>query len=180
MVSPHFKLSEFLVSDSHPDLAAKLEPDPVQLDNLRLLATSLLEPIRNHLEGPLAITSGLRSLELNSALGGSATSQHLHGEAADIVIPNQPKNAIWNLFQWLRLESKLPFCQLIIYRSESGVSFWKGNIHISIASQGGHHPNGVPIPVPPRVLVHDAISPGPPAPYWQVEEWLKMRRQWGA
>ena len=55
-------------------------------DNLKALATKVLQPIRDYYNKPVRITSGYRSKALNVAGGGSTTSQHSYGEAADIQI----------------------------------------------------------------------------------------------
>ena len=55
-------------------------------DNLKTLATKVLQPIRDYYNKPVRITSGYRSKALNVAVGGSTTSQHSYGEAADIQI----------------------------------------------------------------------------------------------
>ena len=57
-------------------------PDEV-VENLEYLASSTLQPIRDAFGYPIRITSGYRSLLLNKLVGGSATSQHVRGEAAD-------------------------------------------------------------------------------------------------
>lgn len=191
-LSPHFTLGEFLTSESCPELAAQLNPTDAQLNSLRLLANSLLEPLRTaaadgqfgnyagRVFAGLEITSGFRSPELNAALkthgcSASATSQHLFGEAADMVLPGFPRNSAWAMFDWLR-HSGIPFCQLIVYRAEKGAGFWRGNIHLSIDSRDPARPVGR------RVLVHDSISKNPETGgyFWPVVAWLGMRRQWGA
>ena len=48
-----------------------------------------LQLIRNRLERPLTITSGIRCHSHNHNVGGSAGSYHLRGEAADIVVPDE-------------------------------------------------------------------------------------------
>lgn len=55
-------------------------------DNLKTLATKVLQPIRDYYNKPVRVTSGYRSKALNVAVGGSTTSQHSYGEAADIQI----------------------------------------------------------------------------------------------
>lgn len=55
-------------------------------DNLKSLATKVLQPIRDYYNKPVRVTSGYRSKALNVAVGGSTTSQHSYGEAADIQI----------------------------------------------------------------------------------------------
>lgn len=86
-LSVHFRLDEFLRSRHYPAIAARMRPTQREIYRLRLLCHTVLEPIREYVDRPITITSGFRSLELNSKLRGSSrTSQHLYGEAADLVI----------------------------------------------------------------------------------------------
>lgn len=62
------------------------EPDQRQTDNLTRLIQQVLDPVREKIGVPVTVTSGFRSPALNKAVGGVATSQHLEGEAADIII----------------------------------------------------------------------------------------------
>ena len=52
---------------------------------MKALCRNILEPLRQQF-GPIIISSGFRSLEVNRGVGGAQSSQHLRGEAADIVI----------------------------------------------------------------------------------------------
>lgn len=85
-LSPHFRLSELL--DSGTARARKLsnDPSPEVLANLKLLCEQALEPIRA-VVGPLKINSGYRSDAVNKAVGGSTTSAHSFGLAADLHPP---------------------------------------------------------------------------------------------
>lgn len=102
-ISEHFKLSEFKVSSERPDLAEKIEITKEIEDNLFKLSNIVLEPIRNLLNEPITILSGVRSKELNKAIGGSNTSDHMNGMASDLtsikIRTNEEKVAkdIWNL-----------------------------------------------------------------------------------
>ena len=50
----------------------------------KALAENIFQPIREHFDTPIYISSGFRSEALNEAIGGSKTSQHSKGEAIDI------------------------------------------------------------------------------------------------
>ena len=87
-LSPHFSLGELTRSSSHPEIYNI--PSRVHIENLKRV-TVWLEVLReqwNRLYGegddPIIITSGYRSKELNRAVGGVATSNHLTGCAVDI------------------------------------------------------------------------------------------------
>lgn len=79
-LTANFMLSEYYVSDRFPEL---VRPAPREIvPNIRRHA-KLLQRVRDEVGYPLVITSGWRSRKLNSKLGGSATSQHRVGDAAD-------------------------------------------------------------------------------------------------
>jgi hypothetical protein len=86
-VSPHFTLKELVRSaTAERDEALKREqesPPRAVVTSLRHLTRHALEPIRAGIDAPLLITSGYRSTLVNKLVGGSATSQHCRGEAAD-------------------------------------------------------------------------------------------------
>lgn len=90
-------------------------------DNVAALVDNVLDPLREAWGRPLVVTSGYRCLELNKAVGGSASSQHMCGMAADISTGDKASNR--KLFQ-LVLSLELPFTQLI---DEKGFSW----VHIS-------------------------------------------------
>lgn len=89
-LSPHFDLDEFLVSETAQRLGIDMTPPPDVRANLERLARELLQPLRDRLTAargrdvPIFVTSGYRPPALNRLVGGSATSQHMAGEAADI------------------------------------------------------------------------------------------------
>lgn len=86
-LSKHFSLSEFLRSQTASRLGIDMTPGKYELDNLATLCINYLEPLREELGNPIIhISSGFRPLKLNNRIGGSATSAHLIGCAADIVV----------------------------------------------------------------------------------------------
>ena len=112
-LSPNFKYDEFIQSDTAKRLGIPNEPPDSALPMARALCEKMLEPIRAKW-GPLRITSGYRSPALNIEIGGAATSDHCWDDlsaAADV----QPINAgMKEVFDWLRLESGLPFDQILL------------------------------------------------------------------
>jgi uncharacterized protein YcbK (DUF882 family) len=69
-------------------------PDEEAIKNLEFLVEKILDPVRELWGAPITVNSGYRSPEVNRAVGGVATSQHLKGEAVDITAGSQPKNEI--------------------------------------------------------------------------------------
>ena len=81
--APNFRYREFVRSDTAIRLGLKNLPKDEQWKNLERLASQVIQPVRD-LFGSIKITSGYRSPELNTAIGGSVYSNHCRGEAADI------------------------------------------------------------------------------------------------
>ncbi len=85
MLSEHFSLKELTHSDKAIKLKIDNTPTPNALASLYILA-STLELIRKAVGKPMKISSGYRCPELNAAIGGSKTSAHCLGLAADFTV----------------------------------------------------------------------------------------------
>jgi zinc D-Ala-D-Ala carboxypeptidase len=109
-LSEHLALSEVIRSESAKRNGISNMPTPEHIENFKILATKVFEPIREHFGVPIRISSGYRSKELNKCVGGSPTSQHSSGEAIDI---DQDATTITNkqVFEYIR--DNLTFDQLI-------------------------------------------------------------------
>ena len=81
-LTEHFSLAKFIASETAARKKISNDPPPAIIANLTLLARALELP-RGHFGRPLHVSSGYRSPRLNMAVGGSATSAHLEGLAAD-------------------------------------------------------------------------------------------------
>jgi len=87
MLSEHFSFDELTVSETAARKGIDNTPGAAELRNLRRLAASL-ERVRSALGGrPIVVTSGYRCPTLNAAIGGSKTSAHMQGLAADFIVP---------------------------------------------------------------------------------------------
>lgn len=73
-------------------------------ENIFLLVRLALHHIR-HKFGPVTITSAYRNPDYNKIVGGSPTSQHLHGEACDFVVKGED---MLKVFEYIRDELKWP------------------------------------------------------------------------
>lgn len=104
-LSPNFTLDEFVVTSTGLDNV----PGPTEIENLRQLVINILQPLRTYLNQPLIISSGYRSPLVNTAIGGSKTSQHSLGQAADFSVPGLTNAQIIEAIRHL----KLPYDQLI-------------------------------------------------------------------
>ena len=112
-ISKNFTMDEFSVSASFPHLAKGV---PVNLrNNVKELVLKVLQPICDKGDLTCTISSGYRSIELNRAVGGVPTSQHLKAEAADCVFKKHGKPV--PIIDVLRVTTvmNLPFDQMIAY-----------------------------------------------------------------
>lgn len=90
-LSTNFTLEELIHSNTAKAKGLKNEPTQDHIENLKLLCEYVLEPIRKKIGCPLVISSGFRSTKVNELVGGSKTSQHILGQAADIQIFDKTK-----------------------------------------------------------------------------------------
>jgi hypothetical protein len=131
-ISEHLDLSEVTRSDSAKRNGISNMPTAEHIENFKLLAEKVFEPIRKHFNVPIHISSGYRSKELNSAIGGSLTSQHCSGEAIDIDMDNSA-NGVTNKMVFDYIKSNLSFDQLIWEFGSSSNPDW---VHVSYESTG--------------------------------------------
>ncbi len=83
-ISEHISLKEGIKSHTATRLSIDNTPRELDLINMKTFADQVLEPLRKWVGGPIAINSFYRSPQLNSAIGGSTTSQHCIGCALDL------------------------------------------------------------------------------------------------
>jgi hypothetical protein len=121
------QLAGLLVSPAHG-------PRDRVIDRLEVLARTVLQPIRDHVDRPVRINSGFRSPAKNAATpGSSASSQHMYGEAADIAIPGYSDAQLRDLADWIGTSGALPFGQVIFEDARPGTEggAW---IHVSLGT----------------------------------------------
>lgn len=126
-LTKNFTLEELSNSSTAKRLGIDNIPNNEQVNNLRLLCEKVLQPIREKYGKPIIISSGFRCEKLNKAIGGSPTSEHRYGMAADFHSLSDTlsdNKALWDLIRTMNLN----FGQLIYeYGSDSGPDW----IHIS-------------------------------------------------
>ncbi len=83
-ISKHISYKEATRSNTALRRGIENIPDVEELENMKLIAEKVFEPLRKWVGGPIKINSFYRSPELNVAIGGSKKSQHCHGQAIDI------------------------------------------------------------------------------------------------
>ena len=80
----HFTMRELIKSPTAQRLDIDNEPTDAVKANLTALVENILDPLREAWGAPIIVTSGYRSPQLNKAVHGAASSQHMLGQAADI------------------------------------------------------------------------------------------------
>lgn len=114
-LSEHISIKEAIKSPIAKLYGLYNTPNDFQLENMRLLAKNVFEPLRKGLGGnPIIITSFFRSMELNYYVGGAIYSQHLANKGAATDIDNdRTKKSPTNreIFDYIR--NYLTFDQLI-------------------------------------------------------------------
>jgi hypothetical protein len=120
-ISPNLNLYEITRSDTAKRQGIDNTPTFEHLENFKLLAEKVFEPIREHFNVPIFISSGYRSKELNKAIGGASkivngvyvpTSQHCKGQAIDIDMDGINSD-VTNKMVFDFIKNNLEFDQLI-------------------------------------------------------------------
>ncbi len=124
-LTANFSLHEMCKSETAMRMGFDNTPDDEATENLRLLCEKVLQPVRDHYGKGVKVNSGYRSPESNAAVGGSKTSDHCKGMAADIEIPGVA-NA--ELAQWIM--DNLDYTQLILEFYTPGIPD-SGWVHVS-------------------------------------------------
>jgi len=122
-ITEHFSLEELIYSQTARAKGIDNTPNQDQIDNLTRLTENVLEPLRKAINRPITISSGFRSEELNKEIGGAKYSQHIEGEAVDIVC-----DGLVDAFRYI--VRHLYFDQVIF--ETVGTKSW---IHVSLASK---------------------------------------------
>ena len=124
-ISKHVSYKEGVYSITALRLGLKNDPSDVHLANMRLISEKVFEPLRMHVGGPIKINSFYRGPELNKAIGGSAKSQHCHGQAIDIDDTfGHATNA--EMYNWIK--DNLNFDQMIWEFGDDNNPAW---VHVS-------------------------------------------------
>lgn len=107
----------------------KAEEETEVVENLKALCVEVLQPLRDFLGKPVVVSSGYRCRELNEKVGGVSKSQHLTGEAADIMVKDRHE-----LIEIMRfIMDDTVFDQLI--REKSATGEW---VHVSYKRNGNN------------------------------------------
>lgn len=126
-ISPNLNLAEITRSDTAKRHGIDNTPTAEHLENFKLLAEKVFEPIREHFKTPIFISSGYRSKALNAFIKGSSSSQHCTGQAIDIDMDGS-NGEVTNRMVFDFIKNKLDFDQLIW---EMGTDFNPDWVHVS-------------------------------------------------
>lgn len=124
-LTPHFSIEELAGTSNAQYKKLNLLKAQEHMGKMYMLA-GFAERVREIIGKPMIITSGYRCPELNKAIGGALTSQHIFCEAIDFVVKGLRVEDIFNRI----VTSDLKYNQIIIERNKSG-SQW---VHLSIGS----------------------------------------------
>lgn len=121
----YFTIGEMVRSETADRYGINNRCNKEQACNLIKLIGNVLDPLREAYGKPIIVTSGFRCQKLNTKVGGSATSHHMRGMAADIKAQNPKDNA--KLF-YLVQELGLNYTQLIWEKGNNHNPAW---VHVS-------------------------------------------------
>jgi len=127
-ISKHITFKEATKSPTADKLGIKNIPTDTELKAMRLVAEKCFEPLRQWYGKPIRVNSFFRNSDLNRAVKGSATSQHVKGEAIDIDAGSKAENK--KLFDWIKVN--LEFDQLLW---EYGNSIGPDWVHVSYSAK---------------------------------------------
>jgi zinc D-Ala-D-Ala carboxypeptidase len=124
-LSKNFSLAEMAKSEAALRFDMDNTPPEVVINNLKVLVEKVLQPIRDHYGKGVKVNSGYRSPDVNAKVGGSKTSDHCKGMAADIEIPG-----VSNYELATYIKDNLKYTQLILEFYTPGVPD-SGWVHVS-------------------------------------------------
>lgn len=125
-ISKHITYKEAVKSNTATKLGIINTPSTSDLQNMTIVADKVFEPLREWYGKPIRINSFYRSPELNKAVGGSNTSQHIKGEAIDIDAGKDNHK----LFNWIK--DNLEYDQLIWEKGTETNPSW---VHVSYSKK---------------------------------------------
>ena len=102
------------------------KPSGEHLSNLIQIATKIFQPVRDHFQKPIIVSSGYRSQALNDLIGGASGSQHSKGEALDL------DGSVDNFLIFEFIKNNLEFDQLIWEFGDDENPDW---VHVSYKTE---------------------------------------------
>ena len=102
------------------------KPSGEHLSNLIQIAAKIFQPVRDHFQKPIIVSSGYRSQALNDLIGGASGSQHSKGEALDL------DGSVENFLIFEFIKNNLEFDQLIWEFGDDENPDW---VHVSYKTE---------------------------------------------
>ena len=130
-LSKNLSLAEVTKSITANRLGIDNTPDEWTTENLRQVAINIFQPLREAFGCPIYVSSGYRSAELNTAIGGSTRSQHVEGRALDLDADVYGGCTNAQIFNWIK--ENVEFDQLIWEFGDSDNPDW---VHVSYVYDG--------------------------------------------
>lgn len=112
-ISPHISYNEAIRSDVAKRYGIKNEPDEMQLARMRLVAEKVFEPLRNHFNVPIFISSFFRTKTLNVLIHGANNSEHMAFKGAAMDLDAELFGGVTNKQIFEYIKDNLDFRQLI-------------------------------------------------------------------
>lgn len=131
-ITKNFKLDEFTRSDTARIRKIDNTPSKKIIEELTKLCEEVLQPIRDKYGKPINVTSGYRSEALNKAVGGSVTSQHRLGQAADIKAADGNQRALYDVIESMVKNGEIKVGQLIWEKGDNKAPQW---VHVSTGTK---------------------------------------------
>ena len=125
-LSKNLSLSEATKSTTAIKNGISNKPSGEHLSNLIQIASKIFQPVRDHFNEPIIVSSGYRSKALNDLIGGASGSQHSKGEALDL--DGSVDNSL--IFEYIK--NHLEFDQLIWEFGDDENPDW---VHVSYRSE---------------------------------------------
>jgi len=130
-LSKNLTLAEVTKSTTAKRLGIDNTPDEWTTENLRQIAINIFQPLREAFGCPIYVSSGYRSGELNTAIGGSTRSQHVEGRALDLDADVYGGCTNSQIFNWIK--ENVEFDQLIWEFGDDDNPDW---VHVSYVYDG--------------------------------------------
>jgi hypothetical protein len=131
-LSKYITLSEATKSTTALKFGLSNQPNAEQIEAMKYVALNVFDPCREFVKGALHASSFFRSPEVNTRIGGSATSQHCKGEAIDMDCDTFGNGTNKELFHYIK--DNLIFDQEILeYPDAKGNPAW---VHVSLKKSG--------------------------------------------
>jgi len=144
-ISNYVSYKEVVRSHTATRLGIDNIPNESELENIKILCNKVFDPLRRWVLGPVKINSLYRSEALNTAIGGSKSSQHLANNGAAMDIDDNYGHAT-NLEMFDYIRENLEFDQWIAEFPIDGKPQWihvsykegenRGNIYIAVKENG--------------------------------------------